>query len=124
MPLGGKLAVTEVALVVTISEPGRNFPQVSPPDRLTAERTEGLRARCPVIDQNELHAATLSYTWRQVGQSSWSINLPVTGDREDRSNVDVPFTPFRARTAHVVQLGPIGIEHPLSQSAQDIQTGC
>jgi hypothetical protein len=50
MPLGGKLAVTEVALVVAVSEPGRNFPQVSPPDRLTAERTEGLRARCPVID--------------------------------------------------------------------------
>src|SRR6478672_4826337 len=48
-----KLAVTEVALVVTVSEPGRNSPQVSPPARLTAERTEGLRARCPVIDQNE-----------------------------------------------------------------------
>ena len=60
MPLGGKLAVTEVALVVTVSEPGRNFPQVSPPDGLTAERTEGLRARCPVIDQNEPHAATLN----------------------------------------------------------------
>ena len=52
--------MTEVALVVTVSEPGRNFPQVSPPDRLTAERTEGLRARCPVIDQNELHAVTLN----------------------------------------------------------------
>jgi hypothetical protein len=60
MTLGGKLAVTEVALMVTVREPGRNFPQVSPPDRLTAERTEGLRARCPVIDQNELHAATLT----------------------------------------------------------------
>ena len=52
--------MTEVALVVTVSEPGRNFPQVSPPDRLTAERTGGLRARCPVIDQNELHAVTLN----------------------------------------------------------------
>lgn len=39
MTLGGKLAVTEVALVITVSEPGRNFPQASPPDRLTAERT-------------------------------------------------------------------------------------
>jgi hypothetical protein len=52
--------VTEVALVVAVSEPGRNFPQVSPPDRLTAERTEGLGARRPVIDQNELHAAALN----------------------------------------------------------------
>ena len=39
MPLGGKLAVTEVTLVITVSEPGCNFPQVSPPDKLTAERT-------------------------------------------------------------------------------------
>jgi hypothetical protein len=52
--------VAEVAVVVTVSEPGHNFPQVSPSDRLMAERTEGLRARCPVIDQNELHAATLN----------------------------------------------------------------
>ena len=66
MPLGGKLAVTEVALVVTVSEPRRDFPQVTPPDRLTAERTEGLRARCPVIDQNELHVATLNVRQRVV----------------------------------------------------------
>jgi hypothetical protein len=39
MPLGGKLAVTEVALVITVSEPGRNLSQASPPDRLTAKRT-------------------------------------------------------------------------------------
>ena len=31
---GGQLAVTEVALVVTIGEPGCNFPKVSLPDRL------------------------------------------------------------------------------------------
>jgi hypothetical protein len=49
--------VTEVALVVAVSEPGGDLPQVGPPDMLTAERAEGLLARCPVIDQNELHAA-------------------------------------------------------------------
>ena len=75
MPLGGKLAVTEVALVVTVSEPGRNFPQVSPPDRLTAERTEGLRTRCPVIDQNELHAAILNVRKRVSLASSGPIQL-------------------------------------------------
>src|SRR3954447_8075017 len=53
-------AVTSVALVVTIGEPGCDFPQVSLPDRLTAQRTEGLWARCPAIDQNEFHAATLN----------------------------------------------------------------
>ena len=72
MPLGGKLAVTEVALVVTVSEPGRNFPQVSPPDRLTAERTEGLRARRPVIDQNELHVATLNVRKRVMPGVKWA----------------------------------------------------
>ena len=39
---GDQLAVTEVALVVTIGEPGCDFPEVSLPDRLTAQRTEGL----------------------------------------------------------------------------------
>src|SRR6266581_5973644 len=60
IPAGGQLAVTEVALVVTIGEPGCDFPQVSLADRLTAQRTEGLWARCPAIDQNELHAVTLN----------------------------------------------------------------
>jgi len=75
MPLKGKLAVTEVALVVTVSEPSRNFPQVSPPDRLTAERTEGLRARCPVIDQNEFHAATLNVRKRVMPGGKWANQL-------------------------------------------------
>ena len=57
---GGQLAVTEVALVVTIGEPGCDFPHVSLSDRLTAQRTERFWARCPAIDQNELHAVTLN----------------------------------------------------------------
>jgi hypothetical protein len=57
---GGKLVVTEVTLVVTIGEPGCDFPEVSLPDRLTAQRTEGLWARCPAVDQNELHVVTLN----------------------------------------------------------------
>ena len=52
--------MAEVAPVVTIGEPGCDFPHVSLPDRLTAQRTEGLWARCPAIDQNELHAVTLN----------------------------------------------------------------
>jgi hypothetical protein len=32
----GKLAVTEVALMVTIREPGCDFPQIGLSDRLTA----------------------------------------------------------------------------------------
>jgi hypothetical protein len=36
MTRGGKLAVTEVALIVTIREPGCDFPQVGLPDGLTA----------------------------------------------------------------------------------------
>jgi hypothetical protein len=67
--------VTEVALVVTVSEPGRNFPQVRSPDRLTAERAEGLRARRPVIDQNELHAATLNVGKRVVPGGKWANQL-------------------------------------------------
>jgi hypothetical protein len=67
--------VTEVALVVAVSEPGRNFPQVSPPDRLTAERTEGLRVRRPVIDQNELHAATLNVRERVCACGKWTDQL-------------------------------------------------
>jgi hypothetical protein len=61
---GSQLAVTEVAPVITIGEPGCDFPQVSLPDRLTAQRTEGLGARCPAIDQNELHAVTLNVRTR------------------------------------------------------------
>jgi hypothetical protein len=64
--------VTEVALVVAISEAGRNLPQVSSPDRLTAERTERLRARRPVIDQNELHAATLNVRKEVVPGGKWA----------------------------------------------------
>jgi hypothetical protein len=48
---------------------------------------------------------------------SSAANLPVTRDSQDRGNVGVLFTPFRARAAHVVQLRAIGIENPLSQSA-------
>jgi hypothetical protein len=36
MPRGGKLAVAEVALMVTVREPGCDIPQVSLADRLTA----------------------------------------------------------------------------------------
>src|SRR3954468_6207979 len=61
---GGQLAMTEVALVVTIGEPGCDFPQVGLADRLAAQRAGGLRAGCPAIDKNELHAVTLNLRTR------------------------------------------------------------
>ena len=45
----------DVAFVVTVREPGSDFPQVGLPDRLTAERTEALQPRYPAVDQNEFH---------------------------------------------------------------------
>ena len=60
MARSDKPGVTEVAPVVTIGEPGCDFPQISHPDRLTAQRTERFWARRPAIDQNELHAVTLN----------------------------------------------------------------
>ena len=109
--------MTEVALVVAIGEPGCDFPQVSLPDRLTAQRTEGLWARCPAIDQNELHAVSLSTYERALilghllSKPVELTDLPLTRNLQDRSNVGVLFTPSRARAAHVVQLGSIGIEN-------------
>jgi hypothetical protein len=81
---GGQLAVTEVALVVTIGEPSCDFPQVSLPDRLTAQRTEGFWARCPAIDQNELHAVTLNVRRELIPDICWQLI--------DRSTADAKLT--------------------------------
>src|ERR1700704_6869049 len=54
---GGKSSVTDVALVIAVGEPCCDFSQVALPDRLTAQRTERLRAGCPAIDQDEFHVS-------------------------------------------------------------------
>jgi hypothetical protein len=41
--------------VVAVREPCSDFSQVPPPDRLTAQRTEKIRAGCPAIHQDEFH---------------------------------------------------------------------
>jgi hypothetical protein len=74
-PTGGELALTEVALVVTIGEPGCDFPYVGLADRLTAQHTEGLWARCPAIDQNELHGVTLNLRARANPGTCWPNQL-------------------------------------------------
>ena len=59
----------DVARVVTVREPGSDFPQVGFPNRLTAERTEALQPRCPPVDQNEFYGATLDV--RKRARSYW-----------------------------------------------------
>ena len=61
---GGQLAVTEVALVVTIGEPGCDFPQVVSRVGSQHSAQKDCGARCPAIDQNELHAVTLNVRTR------------------------------------------------------------
>src|SRR6266481_6113802 len=66
---GGNLAVTGVALAIAVGEPRCKFSQVALPDRLTAQRTERLRAGCPAIHQDELHMPFLrsvSCAWTRV----------------------------------------------------------
>ena len=51
----GGFAVVGVALVIAVGEPCCDFAQVAPPDWLTTQRAERLRAGCPAIHQNEFH---------------------------------------------------------------------
>jgi hypothetical protein len=52
---GGKFLTTDVALVIAVGEPCRDFSQVITSDWLTTKRTERLRARRPVIHQDKFH---------------------------------------------------------------------
>ena len=54
----GSFAVIDVALVIAVEEPRHDVSQVALPDRLTAQRTERLRAGCSAIHQDESHAAS------------------------------------------------------------------
>jgi hypothetical protein len=47
--------VIEIALVIAVGEPCCDFAQVAPPDWLTTQRAERLRAGCPAIHQDEFH---------------------------------------------------------------------
>jgi hypothetical protein len=51
----GALAVFGIAFIITVAEPRVDFPQIARPDRLTAQRTEGLAAGRPAIDHDESH---------------------------------------------------------------------
>ena len=46
---------TGVALVIAVEEARLQFPYVARRDRLSAGRTEALRAGCPSIDQDKFH---------------------------------------------------------------------
>ena len=48
---------TGVALVIAVEEARRQFPYVTLRDRLTAGRTEALRAGFPSIHQDKFHVA-------------------------------------------------------------------
>jgi hypothetical protein len=52
---GGKFLTTDVALVIAVGEPCRDFSQVITSDWLTTKRTERLRARRPAIHQDKFH---------------------------------------------------------------------
>ena len=54
----GSLAVIGVAPVIAVEEPRHDVSQVALPDRLTAQRTERLRAGCPAVHQDEFHVAS------------------------------------------------------------------
>ena len=53
----GALAMFGVAFIITVGDPRLDFSQVARPDRLTAQRTERLRAGRPAIYQDESHVA-------------------------------------------------------------------
>ena len=53
-------AVFSVAFIITVGQPRLDFPQIARPDRLTAQRTDGLPARRPAIHQDESHMAPLN----------------------------------------------------------------
>ena len=50
-----KLAVPDVALVIAIGEAGCKISQVALPDRLTAQRAEGVRVGRPAVHEDEFH---------------------------------------------------------------------
>ena len=51
----GAFAVFGVAVIITVGDPRLDFPQIARPDRLTAQRTERLRAGRPAIHKHESH---------------------------------------------------------------------
>jgi hypothetical protein len=53
----GAFAVFGVAFIIAVGDSRFDFPQIARPDRLTAQRTEGLRAGRPAIHQYESHVA-------------------------------------------------------------------
>jgi hypothetical protein len=53
----GAFAVFGVAFIITVGDPRLDFSQIARPDRLAAQRTEGLRAGRPAIHQQESHVA-------------------------------------------------------------------
>jgi len=53
----GALAVFGVAFIITAGDPRLDFSQIARPDRLAAQRAEGLRAWRPAIHQQESHVA-------------------------------------------------------------------
>jgi hypothetical protein len=53
----GAFAVFGIAFIITVGQPRVDFSQIARPDRLTAQRAEGLRAGRPAIHQDESHVA-------------------------------------------------------------------
>ena len=53
----GAFAVFGVAFIITVGDPRLDFSQIARPDRLTAQRTEGLRAGRSAVQQYEFHVA-------------------------------------------------------------------
>jgi hypothetical protein len=50
-----EIAMSDVALVITVGKPGAKLAQVAPTDWLATQRTEGFWTRPPAIYQNEFH---------------------------------------------------------------------
>src|SRR5262249_54797187 len=71
-----KLAVTEVALVVTIGEPGCDFPQVAFPHGLTAQLTERFCARTDPRPCKELCRAWQEGSRMRITRMVQSSSLP------------------------------------------------
>src|SRR6516225_1032467 len=110
-----KLAVTGVALVIAVGEPRRKLSQVAPPDWLTAQRTERLRAGCPAIHQDEFHMLpppSVSCAWTRVASRqqrtlqmrSWQRKLIGQPPRLEGSGYPVP-----SRSAQLQHRAALGV---------------
>lgn len=77
------LAVAGVAFVIAIAEPRPDLSQIARRDPLAAGHADGLRAGCPVIDQDEFHVEppnakqyTVSDEWNALGGGAQRWFLP------------------------------------------------